>query len=187
MEAARSKEESTMKNTSLAKPALSPLLSLLFGLALLVSAPAVAYGQAETTGIISGTVADGSGGRIPGATVKIEGAAYSRTLTTDSEGFFRALLVPPGSYKVSVSAKGFSGANIEGVEVALGKTTPLEIGLKAGSISEQVNISADEVARIDPADNKIQTNISAKVIDALPKGTNMTSLLKILRQRGLNR
>lgn len=166
-----------MKPTNLAKR-MQSFLSILLGATLLVMSASLAFAQ-ETAGSINGTVTDASGARIPGATVKVEGQAFSRTATTNSDGFFRMLQVPPGFYKVTVSAKDFSGASADQVEVILGKTTPLEFALKIGNVSEQVNISADEVVRIDPADNKIQTNITSKVIDSLPKGTNMTSLLKL--------
>jgi hypothetical protein len=137
-----------------------------------------ASGQ-ETTGIISGTISDASGARIPGATVKVEGAAFVRTATTDSEGFYRMQQVPPGLYKINVTAPSFTSANIEGVAVVLGKTTPVDLSLKVGNVTEQVVITSDNVARIDPTDNKIQTNITTQTIEALPKGNNLTSLLKI--------
>jgi hypothetical protein len=138
----------------------------------------VAFGQ-ETTGTIEGTISDASGARVPGATVKVEGAAFVRTATTDSSGFYRMLQVPSGVYKVSVTASNFASANIERVTVVLGKTTPVDFSLKVGSVSEQVVITSENVARIDPTDNTIQTNITTRTIDSLPKGNNMTSLLKI--------
>src|SRR5262245_5148033 len=143
----------------------------------------------ETSGNIEGTVSDVSGARIPGATVKVEGAAFSRSATTNSDGFYRMHQVPPGVYKITVSADKFSSATIEAVAVVLGKTTPVDVALKVGNVSEQVVITSDDIARIDPADNKIQTNITSRVIDSLPKGTNMTSLLKIspaVRPEGLS-
>ncbi|MDX2032516.1 MAG: TonB-dependent receptor [Blastocatellia bacterium] len=157
-------------------------LRLIFGLMLLavtmvVSAP-MAMAQ-ETTGRIEGTVTDVSGARIPGATVKVEGSAFSRTTTADSDGFYRMLQVPPGIYKVSVQAEKFASASVEAVAIVLGKTTEVPFSLKVGNVSEQVVITSDDVARIDPADNKIQTNITSRVMDSLPKGVNMTSLLKI--------
>lgn len=133
----------------------------------------------ETAGSIEGTVSDTSGARIPGATVKVEGSAFTRTATTNSDGFYRMLQVPPGIYKLSVTADKFASATVESVSVVLGKTTEIPIALKVGGVSEQVVITSDDVARIDPADNKIQTNITSRVIDSLPKGVNMTSLLKI--------
>jgi carboxypeptidase family protein/TonB-dependent receptor-like protein len=151
------------------------MLSALLGSLLAVVA---AFGQ-ETAGTISGTVADGSGARVPGATVKVEGGAFVRTATTDSEGFYRMLQVPPGAYKITVSAPSFSATSIEGVTVVLGKTTPVDFALKVGSVTEQVVITSDNVARIDPTDNKIQTNITNQTIESLPKGTNLSSLLKV--------
>ena len=133
----------------------------------------------ETTGNIEGTVSDATGARIPNATVKVEGAAFSRTTTAGSDGFFRVLQVPPGIYKVTASANNFSSAVAESVSVVLGKSTELTFSLRAGSVTEAVTITSDDIARIDTSDNKIQTNITTKTIDALPKGTNMTSLLKL--------
>ncbi len=157
-------------------------LRLVFGLMLLavtmvLGAP-MALAQ-ETTGNIEGTVSDVSGARIPGATVKVEGSAFSRSTTANSDGFYRMLQVPPGVYKVTVTAEKFASATVEAVAVVLGKTTEVPFSLKVGNVSEQVVITSDDVARIDPADNKIQTNITTRVMDSLPKGVNMTSLLKI--------
>jgi hypothetical protein len=137
-----------------------------------------AFGQ-ETSGTISGTISDASGARIPGATVKVEGGAFVRTATTDSEGFYRMLQVPPGAYKVIVTAPSFSSANIESVAVVLGKTTLVDVSMKVGNVSEQVVISSDDIGRIDPTGSKIQTNITTRVVDSLPKGTNLTTLLKV--------
>lgn len=154
------------------------ILSVLFSAVLFILAAPFALAQ-ETTGTIQGTVKDAAGAAIPGATVKVEGAAFSRTATSNSEGFYRMLQVPPGVYKVSVTANNFSGGTAEGVNVALGKTVEVDVALKVGGVSEQVVITSDDVARIDPNDNKIQTNITSKTIEALPKGTNLTTLLKV--------
>ena len=163
-----------MKSISLIST-LKNALTVLFCAALL---SLVAFAQ-ETSGNIEGTVSDASGARVPNATVKVEGSAFSRTTTSGGDGFFRVLQVPPGVYKVTVGASNFSNAVAEAVTVALGKTTELTLSLKAGSIQDVVTITGDEVARLDPADSKIQTNITSKVIESLPKGTNMTSLLKL--------
>jgi len=156
------------------KGILSLAMVAFLGASLFVTATAQ-----ETSGTIQGNVNDATGARVPGATIKVDGLNISRTVTADVDGFFRILRVPAGTYKVTVSAASFSMAVVDGVIVQLGKTTPLEISLKVGAVSEQVNISSESVVRIDPADNKIQTNISARVVDALPKGMNMSTLLKV--------
>jgi hypothetical protein len=51
---------------------------MLSALLLTLLAVIAAFGQ-ETTGSIEGAVSDSTGARVPGATVKIEGAAFSRT------------------------------------------------------------------------------------------------------------
>ena len=120
-----------MKNTLSLRSVARLLLSALLGALLTVTA---AFGQ-ETTGTIEGTISDASGARITGATVKIEGAAFVRTATTDSDGYYRMLQVPPGVYKISVTAPSFTSANIEGVNVVLGKATPVDFSLKVGNLS----------------------------------------------------
>ena len=67
----------------------------------------IAFGQ-ETTGIIEGTVVDAQGGRIAGASVQVEGNAFSRTVTTDNDGYYRLLQVPAGTYSLVVTANGIS-------------------------------------------------------------------------------
>jgi Carboxypeptidase regulatory-like domain/TonB-dependent Receptor Plug Domain len=133
----------------------------------------------ETTGSIEGTVTDASGARVPGATVKIVGAAFTRTVTTSTDGFYRAIQVPPGTYKVTVTATSFNPASAESVSVVLGQSTPLDFSLKVGQLEEQVIVTGDQVAPIDTTASKIQTNITAQKVEQLPKGTNFTSVLNI--------
>src|SRR4026208_493703 len=80
----------------------------------------IAYGQ-ETTGVIEGTVVDAQGARIAGATVLVEGNAFSRTVTTDSDGFYRILQVPAGTYSITTSAPNFNSEKSEDVRVTLGR------------------------------------------------------------------
>ena len=59
---------------------------------------------AQTTGIISGTVADEKGASIPGATVTARNVEtnLSRTAQTDDEGRYRFPNLPVGGYEVTV-------------------------------------------------------------------------------------
>ena len=146
---------------------------------------AVAMGQ-ETTGSIEGTVKDPNGAVVPGAQVTVTSAAatsttgFNRTVAANDQGFFRLTGVPPGSYTVATAATGgFGGANATDVEVVLGKTTPVNVTLAVAGQTATVNVSESDVSPIDPTDNKIQTNITARTAELLPKGTNFASLLKI--------
>jgi hypothetical protein len=154
------------------------MLSLVFCLS------AVAFGQ-ETTGDIEGTVKDPNGGVVPSVSITVQSlgsdsTGFTRTVSTNEEGFFRVLQVPPGNFTVTAAATGgFGSSTIENVRVELGKTTPVNISVNAGGVAATVDIQAADTPQIDPTDNKLQTNIKTQEIESLPKGTNFTSLLKI--------
>lgn len=152
--------------------------NLSFVLAIVLCLTGFAFGQ-ETTGNIEGTVADAQGARLAGATVLVESSNFSRTVTADGEGFFRVLKVPPGRYTVTTSASSFQSQKAENVEVVLGRTTPVEVALTVGGIGEQVTVSATDAIAIDPTGNRIQTNITAQIIEQIPKGTNFSSVLEV--------
>jgi hypothetical protein len=133
----------------------------------------------ETTGVIEGTVVDAQGARVPGATVLVEGNAFSRTVTTDAEGFYRILQVPAGKFSITTSAPNFATERSENVTVTLGRATTADITLNAGQVSANVVVTAADVAAIDTTSNRIQTNITTDIINAIPRGTKVDSVLKL--------
>src|SRR6266481_1863044 len=97
-------------------------------------------------GSISGTVIDPQGAVVPAAQVKATntdtGAVY--TTTSDNAGLFRFNLIPSGSYKVEISAPGFSGTLENGVAVAAGVDSSLgSVKLSVGQASTTVEVSAE--------------------------------------------
>ena len=77
----------------------------------------LAQSQANT-GTIEGIVNDPSGRAVAGAQVTVTnvGTNFTRNLTTDAEGRFRALLLPLGPYKVTVKAANFGTLVREGMD-----------------------------------------------------------------------
>ena len=159
-------------------------------LAVVLFVSAIGLGQ-ETTGGIEGTVKDANGAVVPNVTVTITnsaqtptgttgtGAGFRRTVTTNEEGFFRALQIPPGVYQLVTSpTSGFSEAKYENVAVAIGRNTQLEITVAPGATSTTVDVAASDAAPVDTTNSAIQTTISAQEMELLPKGTGFTSLLK---------
>lgn len=160
-------------------------------LALLLCLTGLAFGQ-ETGGSMEGTVKDPNGAVVPGVQVTVtsggttQGArqdattGFNRSFTTDENGFFRVLQIPPGFYTITTAATaGFGTATVNNVEVVLGKTTPVNLSLAANNQSITIDVSASDASAIDPTDNKIQTNITSQVAELLPKGTNFSSLLAV--------
>src|SRR4030095_4402159 len=70
-----------------------------------------ALGQA-TTGSLSGTINDPGGAVVAGATVTVVNTATGaeRSAITSSEGTFDFQTLQPGTYRISVEAKGFRKA-----------------------------------------------------------------------------
>lgn len=147
----------------------------------------------ETTGAIEGTVKDASGAVVPSVTITVTsskttstnttstgiGAGFRRNLTTNEEGFFRLLQVPPGTYDVVTTAtSGFGEAKYENVTVVIGKTTQLEITVNPGSNVNTVDVSVSDAPPVDTTNSSIATSINAQKIELLPKSTGFTGLLK---------
>lgn len=142
---------------------------------------AVAFGQG-TTGVIDGTVMDQTGAVIPGATIRVQStgttAGLDRTITANANGYFIFPRVAPGTYKVTVENANFA-AYTGSVSVVVDKTASVNASLAPAGATAQVDITQDSAVTIDFADTKIDTNITKEIIDALPKGTNFATLLKI--------
>ncbi|HEU0007926.1 MAG TPA: TonB-dependent receptor, partial [Terriglobia bacterium] len=104
--------------------------------------PTSSFGQ--TTGQISGTVKDETGGVIVCAEVKAihSGSLETRTHFTDSTGVYFVPLLIPGLYEVSISASGFSQARFTDVSVTIINTTLLDATLKLSSLSDEVTVQA---------------------------------------------
>lgn len=160
--------------------------------ALLLCFTGMAFGQ-EQFGQIEGTVRDPNGAVVPGVSVtastrensEADGGqftvGYNRTVTTDDNGFFRFQQVPPGFYTVSTAeAAGFGTASVNNVEVVTGRATPLEVAVAATGSTTTVDVSGADTSAIDINSNEIQTNITARTVELLPKGTNFTSLLQVI-------
>src|SRR5262245_59912112 len=139
------------------------------------------FGQ-RTTGDIEGKVTDTNGAVIPGISITVTGVTvgYSRTVQSDSQGEFRVQQIPAGLYNVATAATGgFAAATISDVTVTVEKATMVNIKLGLTTTAESVVVTSDALGvNVDTSDSKVQTNITQKLIDQLPKGTNFNSLLR---------
>ncbi|CAN5629027.1 hypothetical protein BH10ACI3_BH10ACI3_15820 [soil metagenome] len=111
-------------------------------------ATVLSFGQGAN-GQISGTVTDQTGAVVAGATVKVTNAAtnYSREATTGSGGEYSLQLLPPGRYKITVTANGFAPSNAE-ADVNIAQTTIVNTSVSVspmGDIQVQVQSPALQV------------------------------------------
>ena len=152
---------------------------------------AIAFGQ-KTSGNIEGVVTDANGAVVSGATVTAKStgttAGYNQSTTTNSDGFYQFPQVPVGTYALSTSNSGFKTSNTE-VTVSIDKAATVNTRLEVGAGNVTVNVTSDAATTVDMGDTKIDTNITKRVIEDLPKGDGFSSLLKIapnVRPEALN-
>ncbi len=115
-------------------------------------------------GTILGTVTDPSGAVVAGATVKVRNLAtgLERTTTTSADGSYSVPELPIGSYSVTVSLAGFQTAITTNVDVDVAVERRLDVALKAGKVTEQVEVSGEELSTVN-------TNICASETSADPE------------------
>jgi len=117
-------------------------LRVLLLLVTALSAAWTAHAQG-TTAIISGVVADETGGALPGVTVTIThvDTSLSRTLVTDQQGRYRAAALEPGTYDISAELSGFQTSVYRTLNLAIGQDLVANVTLRIGQIQEQVVVS----------------------------------------------
>ena len=139
--------------------------AVVVAVALLLVAPAV---WAQSAGLL-GTVVDSSHSSIAGAEVKVTNEAEGavRTATTESDGRFVFTQLPPGKYKLEVSAAGFKTSVRPHVELPVGITTTLDVRLEVGTVAQVVEVTSGVVA-LNTTDASIGTPISGSELNSLP-------------------
>jgi Carboxypeptidase regulatory-like domain len=112
-------------------------------LALLCVATIAALAQSTTQGAIGGTVFDATGAVIASAKVTIhnDDTNQEQVVVTDASGYYKAPLLQPGNYTVSVAAAGFNAYKASAV-VVLGQTTEVSPHVTTGSATSVVDVVA---------------------------------------------
>src|SRR6185436_3957097 len=137
---------------------------LILALTLCVSLPGrPTSAQTTTTGTIEGVVTDSNQAVVTAVIVTVTSANLIRaqSATTDSEGRFRILNLPPGKYTVEVAAAaGFARFVRADVEVNLSKTSFVSIQLEPAGTTAHVTVSSTSGAAVDTNSNTAGTNVS---------------------------
>ena len=117
-------------------------MKVIVKLALLAFYAVSIFGQA--VGSISGTVKDSSGGVVPSVklTLTSGATAVQLTTTTNPQGEFQFLRIPPTTYSLTAEASGFKRIAVSSVLVQVDQITHLELALEVGAVSESVQVES---------------------------------------------
>jgi hypothetical protein len=128
-----------------------------------------AAAQSSTAGAISGIVADASGARLPGAAIVVTASdiGVTRTAKSNASGEFIVDNLQPGTYTATFTLDGFETYKEERITVSVGGTVNVSPKLKVGSISNTVDVAAENLD-LHSQDAAISTTIDNAQIDNLP-------------------
>ncbi len=139
--------------------------------------------NAQTTfGSVVGNVTDPSGAAIGGTQVVLTnlGTNQKQTETTNADGFYQFVNLPPASYSVSVAKEGFKHILRSPVVVQTGTTSKIDLALQVGAVSQTVEVTA-QTPLLTPESSSLGTVIDQRKTDELPlNGRNPLNLVALV-------
>jgi hypothetical protein len=138
---------------------------------------------AQTTGSITGTVKDPSGAAVAGASVVVTSPerGITRQMATNSTGEYNQSALPAGSYDIIVTATGFKKYQAKGVKLDVAEKARVDVALEVGSISTEVIVQGENVARVETQSSDLSGTVTGKEITQLElNGRNFTTLVSLV-------
>ena len=132
----------------------------------------------SNTGSITGVVTDQNGAVVPNASVTVTnvGTNDTRTVQTNTDGFYEVPSLSTGVYKITSTANGFQESSVSDARLAVGDRLRVDVKMSVSGVSAVV-----EVADQTPTDTETSTigdTIGpARVADNPVNGRDFTQLL----------
>jgi len=128
-----------------------------------------AWSQTQiTTAVIQGTVMDATGAVLPGVAVDARNldTNLSLTRTTDADGRFVILQVPPGRYTVTFAMSGFRTVIQEDVVTTVGQSINLTPRLEVSSVAETITVSG--VSTVETTRTAVANTLDQRTVESTP-------------------
>jgi len=145
---------------------LPALFVLITPLVLIQTLPA----QIAGAGSIQGTVTDGSGAVIQGATVTATNAntGVKTERPTTGAGLYNLSPLPPGEYSVSVAATGFETRTQQHLTVDALQTLSLNLTMQVAGSAQQVTVSEAPPSQLNTSDASMGQTMRNEQYTSLP-------------------
>ena len=128
----------------------------------------IAQLQGQTPGKIAGVVRDAqSGEALIGVNVQVEETLLGAS--TDGDGYFVILNVPPGTYRLNFQYIGYQTTTVNEVQVKIDRTSTVELRMQSSSITvdEVVEVVASrDIVEVDKTFSS--THYDGEVVEDLP-------------------
>ena len=141
----------------------------LLGFSLFLFSATGVFAQGAATGDLHVTVKDQKESVIANATVTAsdQARAFERSTTTNTDGEYRILALPPGTYTVTVGAAGFAKSTIGNVAITVGQMADLPVVLGVAGSQELVTVNS-EAELVETQRTSSTDTIEQRRIDNLP-------------------
>ncbi len=140
--------------------------------------------SAGTTGIISGTITDATTkAPLAGAAVSVASPSSSARTTTNDRGFFSITGLPPDTYTVTITAKGYEVLNQAGLTVSADQTTTVNQTVSRSLQTIGRTASRSAAAAFQPGQTQNTYTVNAQQIATIqgnPNNINESNLLTSL-------
>jgi hypothetical protein len=137
------------------------------------------WAQSAAVSQVSGAVRDATGLAVPDAQVRITqtDTGLTRNTTTGADGAYLLPSLPTGPYRLEVSKQGFSTYVQSGLIIQVDSNPSIEVILKVGQVSEQVQVEA-AAAMVETHSTGVgQVVDQQRVVDLPLNGRNATELI----------
>jgi outer membrane receptor protein involved in Fe transport len=134
--------------------------------------------SAQTTGSVSGTVKDSSGGAMPGVTITVQNldTRGTRATTTDPSGAYEVALLPPGRYRISAELQGFRTEERNNLALQVSQNLRFDFSMGLSAIEESVQVTA-RAPLVDTRDAAMgQVVDQVKIVELPLNGRNFRDL-----------
>ena len=141
----------------------------------------VSFSAAQSTSLLNGSVADGSGASVAGANITLTDAAtgLKRTTTSNQAGLYQFLDVPPGNYRLEATAKGFAAYVASRVTLIVKTPSTLNIQFQPEGMTTLVTVEG-QAPLINRTDASLGNTVEQNQISQLPiADRNVVELLSL--------
>ena len=138
------------------------------------------FSQSSSTSL-QGTVTDPSGGAIVGASVVLSNAEskLERSIDTGPRGEYKFLALPPGTYTLTVTAKGFAHYTQTDLQLLVNTPATVNLQLKVGAAAESVTVTTEAPA-LNLVDASIGNPFNETQVKQIPlEARNVPDLLSL--------
>src|SRR6266849_132588 len=131
----------------------------------------VAMSQAQSNAAdLQGTVRDQNSAVVANASVTARNAAtnLSREATTNDDGFYKIVNLPPGNYELTVKAPNYKTALIQTVTLTVGQTANQDVPLEVGDVRATVTVTTAPPNVVEISSTAVSSTIDQQRVNSLP-------------------